>query len=112
MRGSVQTVSERAGHQPRRPPSEALRASYSAGASRRAKRPRKNARVERTEIGLSSEISGATQYWHSAIEGRTTRHTGYAESQHCRKRIEEAFGWVKTVAGPRQTKLRGRSKVA
>src|SRR5215469_7886529 len=99
MRGSVQTVSERAGHQPRRPPSEALRASYSAGASRRAKRPRKNARVERPGIGLSGEISGATQYRHSAIERGTTRHTGYAESQHCRKRIEEAFGWVKTVAG-------------
>ena len=34
----------------------------------------------------------------SAIDGRTTRHGGYAVSQRIRKRIEEAFGWIKTVA--------------
>jgi hypothetical protein len=34
----------------------------------------------------------------SAIDGRTTRHTGYAMSQHARPRIEPAFGWLKTVA--------------
>ena len=48
----------------------------------------------------------------SAIDKRTTRHPGYAKSQRIRKRIEEAFGWIKTVAGLRQTKLRGRAKVA
>jgi transposase len=48
----------------------------------------------------------------SAIDKRTTRHPGYAKSQRIRKRIEEAFGWIKTVAGLRQTKLRGRPKVA
>jgi hypothetical protein len=48
----------------------------------------------------------------SAIDQRTTRHPGYAKSQRIRKRIEEAFGWIKTVAGLRQTKLRGRAKVA
>jgi transposase len=48
----------------------------------------------------------------SAIDKRTTRHPGYAASQRVRKRIEEAFGWIKTVAGLRQTKLRGRAKVA
>jgi transposase len=48
----------------------------------------------------------------SAIDRRTTRHPGYAASQRIRKRIEEAFGWIKTVAGLRQTKLRGRPKVA
>ena len=47
----------------------------------------------------------------SAIDRRTTRHPGYAKSQRIRKRIEEAFGWIKTVAGLRQTKLRGRPKV-
>jgi transposase len=47
----------------------------------------------------------------SAIDKRTTRHPGYAKSQRIRKRIEEAFGWIKTVAGLRQTKLRGRAKV-
>jgi hypothetical protein len=35
----------------------------------------------------------------SAIDGRTTRHAGYAASQRIRKRIEEVFGWIKTVAG-------------
>ena len=47
----------------------------------------------------------------SAIDQRTTRHAGYAASQRIRKRIEEAFGWIKTVAGLRQTKLRGLPKV-
>ena len=47
----------------------------------------------------------------SAIDKRTTRHPGYAASQRIRKRIEEAFGWTKTVAGLRKTKLRGRPKV-
>ena len=47
----------------------------------------------------------------SAIDGRTTRHGGYAVSQRIRKRIEEAFGWIKGVGGLRQTKLRGLAKV-
>jgi transposase len=47
----------------------------------------------------------------SEIDKRTTRHSGYAASQRIRKRIEEAFGWIKTVAGLRQTKLRGLPKV-
>jgi len=47
----------------------------------------------------------------SAIDGRTTRHAGYAASQRIRKRIEEAFGWIKTVAGQARTKFRGRERV-
>ena len=47
----------------------------------------------------------------SAIDGRTTRHAGYAVSQRLRKRIEEAFGWMKTVAGQERTKFRGRERV-
>ena len=47
----------------------------------------------------------------SAIDGRTTRHAGYAISQRIRKRIEEAFGWIKTVAGQEKTKLRGVDRV-
>jgi transposase len=47
----------------------------------------------------------------SAIDKRTTRHPGYSTSQRIRKRIEETFGWIKTVAGLRQTKLRGLPKV-
>ena len=47
----------------------------------------------------------------SAVDGRTTRHAGYAVSQRIRKRIEEAFGWMKTVAGQERTKFRGRERV-
>lgn len=47
----------------------------------------------------------------SAIDKRTTRHPGYGKSQRARKRIEEAFGWIKTVAGLHKTKLRGLPKV-
>ena len=48
---------------------------------------------------------------HSAIDGRTTRHPGYAISQRIRKRIEEAFGWAKTVAGLRKMRHRGLPKI-
>ena len=47
---------------------------------------------------------------HSAIDGRTTRHAGYATSQRIRKRIEEAFGWIKTIAGLRKTRFIGRAR--
>ena len=47
----------------------------------------------------------------SAIDRRTTRHGGYAVSQRIRKRIEEAFGWIKTIAGQDKTRLRGRDRV-
>lgn len=47
----------------------------------------------------------------SAIDGRTTRHVGYAMSQHARPRIEPAFGWLKTIAWLRKVKLRGLAKV-
>ena len=43
----------------------------------------------------------------SAIDGRTTRHAGYAVSQKKRKRVEEIFGWVKTVGGMRKLRHRG-----
>jgi Transposase DDE domain len=47
----------------------------------------------------------------SSIDGRTTRHAGYAVRQRIRKRIEEAFGWIKTIAGRERTQLRGRERV-
>jgi transposase len=43
----------------------------------------------------------------SAIDGRTTRHAGYALSQRKRKRVEEIFGWQKTVGLPRKVRHRG-----
>jgi transposase/IS5 family transposase len=47
----------------------------------------------------------------SAVGRRTTRHAGYAVSQRIRKRIEEAFGWSKTVGLAAKTMLRGRDRV-
>ena len=47
----------------------------------------------------------------SAIDGRTTRHSGYAISQRKRKRIEECFGWLKTIALLRKVRHRGVCKV-
>jgi len=47
----------------------------------------------------------------SAIDGRTTRHEGYAISQRKRKRIEECFGWMKTIALVRKVRHRGIEKV-
>jgi transposase len=53
----------------------------------------------------------AQQARHSAIDGRTTRHLGYALSQRRRKKIEEPFGWAKTVGGMSQTVHRGLDRV-
>ncbi len=47
----------------------------------------------------------------SAIDARTTRHEGYAISQRKRKRVEEVFGWLKTVALQRKTRFRGTERV-
>ena len=47
----------------------------------------------------------------SAIDGRTTRHPGYAVSQRLRKRVEEIFGWMKTVGNFRKTRHRGIERV-
>ena len=47
----------------------------------------------------------------SAIDARTTRHEGYEESQRKRKRVEEVFGWLKTIALQRQTRFRGPERV-
>jgi IS5 family transposase len=47
----------------------------------------------------------------SAIDRRTTRHAGYEKSRERRKRIEQIFGWLKTVGGLRKTRHRGRALV-
>ncbi len=47
----------------------------------------------------------------SAIDGRTTRHEGYAISQQKRKRIEQSFGWMKIIGMLKKVKLRGLDKV-
>jgi transposase len=62
-------------------------------------------------LNVRPHVAQNTSGRRSAIDKRTTRHPGYAASQRIRKRIEEAFGWMKSVAGLRQTKLRGLAKV-
>jgi transposase len=46
----------------------------------------------------------------SAIDGRTTRHAAYRISQRIRKRVDEIFGWMKTVGGFRKTRYKGRER--
>ena len=52
----------------------------------------------------------ATKDRFSAVDGRTTRHAGYAVSQRRRKLVEEPFGWMKTVGGLRKLRHRGKAK--
>lgn len=67
--------------------------------------------MELREINVTPHIARNTTR-RSAIDRRTTRHPGYVASQRIRKRIEEGFGWIKTIAGLRKTKYRGLEKVA
>lgn len=62
-------------------------------------------------IAINRRVSKHGVARHSEIDGRTTRHPGYAISQRIRKRIEEVFGWAKATAGMRQTKFRGIERV-
>ena len=66
---------------------------------------------ELRSMKVTPHVAQNTSGRSSAIDGRTTRHGGYAVSQRIRKRIEEAFGWIKTVAGQDKTKFRGRDRV-
>jgi hypothetical protein len=59
--------------------------------------------------GATPHVAAKTNY--SAIDGRTTRHPGYAVSQRRRKRIEEVFGWMKTVGLLRKLRHRGVDRV-
>jgi hypothetical protein len=62
--------------------------------------------------GITPHVAqNTTRSGGSAIDGRTARHQGYAQSINTRKRIEQVFGWIKQAAGLRQLKARGRSKV-
>src|SRR6202012_2115667 len=54
---------------------------------------------ELRSMNATPHVAQNTSGRSSAIDGRTTRHTGYAISQRIRKRIEEAFGWMKTIGG-------------
>ena len=60
-----------------------------------------------TVRGLAVTPHVASKAKHSAIDGRTTRHAGYAVSQRKRKLVEQVFGWMKTVGGLRNLRHRG-----
>src|SRR4051794_18678697 len=66
---------------------------------------------ELRSMKVTAHVAENTSGRSSSIDGRTTRHGGYAGSQRIRKRIEEAFGWIKKVAGQEKTKFRGRDRV-
>jgi transposase len=66
---------------------------------------------ELRSMNVTPHVAQNTSGRRSAIDGRTTRHGGYALSQRIRKRIEEAFGWIKIVAGQEKTKFRGVDRV-
>ena len=59
---------------------------------------------------VTPHVAQNTSGRRSAIDGRTTRHPGYRVSQRIRKRVEEIFGWMKTVGGFRKTRYRGVDK--
>jgi transposase len=67
--------------------------------------------LELRDRQVTPHIAQNTSGRSSAIDGRTTRHAGYLQSQRARKRIEEAFGWLKTTAGQARTRLRGIERV-
>jgi hypothetical protein len=52
----------------------------------------------------------ASERRRSAIDARTTGHSGYAISQRVRKRVEEIFGWTKTIANFRRTRYKGKQR--
>ncbi len=62
-------------------------------------------------LQVTPHVAQNTSNRSSAIDERTTRHAGYAVSQQKRKRIEEIFGWLKTIGLMRQTRHRGRRRV-
>ena len=67
--------------------------------------------AEMRRLGVTPHVSQNTNGRRSAIDRRTTRHPGYATSTRVRKRIEEVFGWIKTVGGLRKTRHRGTALV-
>ena len=63
------------------------------------------------ELEVTPHVTQNNTNRRSAIDGRTTRHAGYQISQRKRKRIEEIFGWLKTVGLMRKLRHRGKERV-
>jgi transposase len=62
-------------------------------------------------LAVTPHVAQNTSRRRSRIDDRTTRHDGYRQSQKKRKLVEQVFGWIKTTAGQRQTKHRGKDRV-
>jgi transposase len=63
------------------------------------------------ELNVTPHVAQNTSNRASAIDGRTTRHPGYAISQNKRKLVEESFGWAKTIGGLARPMLRGAQRL-
>jgi transposase len=61
-------------------------------------------------LGFTPHVAQNTTNRRSAIDGRTTRHGGYEASQRIRKRVEEPFGWIKTVGVGRKLRFIGQAR--
>jgi len=61
-------------------------------------------------IGITPHVAQNTTNRRSAIDRRTTRHAGHPISQRIRQRIEEPFGWIKTIAGGRKLRYKGQRR--
>ena len=61
-------------------------------------------------LGITPHVAQNTNGRRSAIDRRTTRHVGHATSMRIRKRVEEPFGWVKTIGGGRKLRYNGRQR--
>lgn len=71
----------------------------------------KNFVAQLRERGIVPHVTqNITTHRGSAIDGRTTRHESYTTSQRVRRRIEEIFGWLKTIGGLRRSNFRGVEK--
>ena len=67
--------------------------------------------AELRALGVTPHVARNDRRWgRGAIDGRTTRHPGYAVSQRRRKQVEEVFGWVKTVGGGRKLRYLGQAR--
>lgn len=62
------------------------------------------------DLGFTAHVAQNNTRQRSAIDGRTTRHAGHETSMRIRKRIEEPFGWIKTIGGGRKLRYIGRER--
>jgi hypothetical protein len=62
-------------------------------------------------LGITPHVAQNNEGRASRIDSRTTQHPGYSASQNKLKRIEEIFGWRKTVGGLRKLRYRGRRRI-